>query len=155
MTSGAVIVERVVVAPQGPAVVQPRPPPSPHQIASPCSEQRTTIRARAIHVRRSRACEPAGSVLASRECRQSLGAVSVSVVGFGKGIGSRSTTNVQPSGRLMIVRATAGIDCGPQDSNLQPRDSRALAFPRGLDYLILLITARRHDIPRTFVSART
>jgi hypothetical protein len=27
--------------------------------------------------------------------------------------------------------------CGPQDSNLQPRDSRALAFPRGLDYLIL------------------
>jgi hypothetical protein len=36
-----------------------------------------------------------------------------------------------------MVRATAGIDCGPQDSNLQPRDSRALAFPRGLDYLIL------------------
>jgi hypothetical protein len=37
-----------------------------------------------------------------------------------------------------MVRVTAGIDCGPQDSNLQPRDSRALAFPRGLDYLILL-----------------
>ena len=29
------------------------------------------------------------------------------------------------------------LACGPQDSNLQPRDSRALAFPRGLDYLIL------------------
>ena len=27
--------------------------------------------------------------------------------------------------------------CGPQDSNLQPRDSSALAFPRGLDYLTL------------------
>jgi hypothetical protein len=41
----------------------------------------------------------------------------------------------------MIVRTTAGINCGPQDSNLQPRDSRALAFPRGLDYLILLSAA--------------
>lgn len=29
-------------------------------------------------------------------------------------------------------------ECGPQDSNLQPRDSSAPAFPRGLDYLILL-----------------
>jgi hypothetical protein len=27
--------------------------------------------------------------------------------------------------------------CGPQDSNLQPRDSSAPAFPRGLDYLTL------------------
>src|SRR5262249_22757425 len=27
--------------------------------------------------------------------------------------------------------------CGPQDSNLQPRDSRAPAFPRGSDYLTL------------------
>src|SRR5215831_5188783 len=32
---------------------------------------------------------------------------------------------------------TRQLKCGPQDSNLQPRDSRALAFPRGLDYLIL------------------
>ena len=30
------------------------------------------------------------------------------------------------------------LQCGPQDSNLQPRDSSAPAFPRGLDYLILL-----------------
>ena len=60
--------------------------------------------------------------------------------GSASGIVSRSTTNIQPSGRLTIMHATAGIDCGPQDSNLQPRDSRALAFPRGLDYLILLFT---------------
>ncbi len=33
--------------------------------------------------------------------------------------------------------------CGPQDSNLQPRDSSAPAFPRGLDYLILLDEAAR------------
>ena len=34
------------------------------------------------------------------------------------------------------------MNCGPQDSNLQPRDSRALAFPRGLDYLILLVRVK-------------
>jgi hypothetical protein len=45
----------------------------------------------------------------------------------------------------MMVRTTTGIDCGPQDSNLQPRDSRALAFPRGLDYLILLFTSSARD----------
>jgi hypothetical protein len=42
-----------------------------------------------------------------------------------------------------MVRIHAGINCGPQDSNLQPRDSSALAFPRGLDYLILLFTQPR------------
>ena len=31
--------------------------------------------------------------------------------------------------------------CGPQDSNLQPRDSSAPAFPRGLDYLILHVSS--------------
>ena len=38
-----------------------------------------------------------------------------------------------------LWRSSVGVygKCGPQDSNLQPRDSRALAFPRGLDYLIL------------------
>jgi hypothetical protein len=44
------------------------------------------------------------------------------------------------------MHATAGIECGPQDSNLQPRDSRALAFPRGLDYLILLFTNAATDL---------
>ena len=40
---------------------------------------------------------------------------------------------------LFLVAVVVGVygNCGPQDSNLQPRDSRALAFPRGLDYLIL------------------
>ena len=38
------------------------------------------------------------------------------------------------------------IECGPQDSNLQPRDSRAPVFPRGLDYLILLEQSRRNPV---------
>jgi hypothetical protein len=42
-------------------------------------------------------------------------------------------------------------ECGPQDSNLQPRDSSALAFPRGLDYLILLDET---DSIRTAVDVR-
>ena len=39
---------------------------------------------------------------------------------------------------LILNGVSSGDRCGPQDSNLQPRDSSALAFPRGLDYLILL-----------------
>src|SRR4051812_15824040 len=37
--------------------------------------------------------------------------------------------------------------CGPQDSNLQPRDSRPLAFPRGLDYLTLPVLLREIGRP--------
>ena len=40
---------------------------------------------------------------------------------------------VPPSARS----ASNPRQCGPQDSNLQPRDSSAPAFPRGLDYLTL------------------
>ena len=40
------------------------------------------------------------------------------------------------------------LACGPQDSNLQPRDSRAPAFPRGLDYLTL--PRDRPDSPERF-----
>src|SRR5262249_49947485 len=37
------------------------------------------------------------------------------------------------------------IECGPQDSNLQPRDSSAPAFPRGSDYLILPLSVRAEN----------
>src|SRR5579883_2632091 len=45
---------------------------------------------------------------------------------------------IGPAGKLKSSLRRGFRQCGPQDSNLQPRDSRALAFPRGLDYLILL-----------------
>src|SRR5207302_6903322 len=53
-----------------------------------------------------------------------------------EGLGAALSDSRQVS--LSLAFGVLYLECGPQDSNLQPRDSRALVFPRGLDYLILL-----------------
>ena len=140
------IIERVVVVPQGPTVGQTRPA-RPCPTRSPARAASTRGRSgRSRSMSRIGTARPGGPRLVRPGvCSTRPAGVGIFVVRFGEWYVSRSTTNIQPSGRLTIMRTTAGIDCGPQDSNLQPRDSRALAFPRGLDYLILLFTNAAAD----------
>ena len=148
------IIERVVVAPERPAVGQACPP------AQSPPDRQPVQRAQDDDQCSSRSISRIGTARL-RNVRLALAGV-CSTLGGRDGVWrrpvrqgesvSRSTTNIQPSGRLTIMRTTAGIDCGPQDSNLQPRDSRALAFPRGLDYLILLFANAAAGLQSSFVS---
>src|SRR5262249_40377940 len=121
----------------GHPLVKPLSPPEPSQIAAECSEQSRTVTPTASRF----------SNLASAEFARCLCALDAPGVMPGgavdpssesaRGIGSRSTADIRPLNSLIVI-------CGPQDSNLQPRDSRAPVFPRGLDYLILPARDAQH-----------